>query len=105
MRAACLPGLVASVTLILSPHITSLAHAIGRDRRSGTTSDEWDRGTFQNPSINARPKFRYWAPDAFIDDGRVDFDIEQFKSMHLLSPVFLFLGPNSSETRDWYGRV
>ena len=60
--------------------VTSSVEAGGRNRTSGTTNDEWDRGTFQNPSNNARPKFRYWAPDAYIDDSRIDFDLEQLQS-------------------------
>jgi hypothetical protein len=61
---------------------TSFVRAGGRNQTSGTTSDEWDRGTFQNPSNNARPKFRYWAPDAYIDDSRIDFDLEQLQSKY-----------------------
>lgn len=26
-----------------------------------------DYGTFQNPSVDVRPKFRYWIPDASVD--------------------------------------
>ena len=34
-----------------------------------------DAGTFQNPSVHVRPKFRYWVPDASIDLSRVRADI------------------------------
>ncbi|KAJ5605313.1 secreted protein [Penicillium lagena] len=33
-------------------------------------------GTFQNPSANVRPRFRYWVPDASVDLSYVADDIE-----------------------------
>ena len=64
--------------------VARLAQSAGRNRTSGTTSDVWDRGTFANPSSNARPKVRYWAPDAYIDEDRAKFDIEELASMYSL---------------------
>lgn len=82
MRTKLLPELFATTTLLLTPFISSVAKAVGRDKTSGTTTDEWDRGTFHDPTVNVRPKFRYWAPDASIDDTRIDMDIEQLQSTH-----------------------
>ncbi|KAL0931744.1 uncharacterized protein CTRU02_212697 [Colletotrichum truncatum] len=35
----------------------------------------FDIGTFQQPSIHSRPKFRYWLPDASVDAAQVKADI------------------------------
>ncbi|KAF2177633.1 hypothetical protein K469DRAFT_644095 [Zopfia rhizophila CBS 207.26] len=35
-----------------------------------------DKGTFQNPSKNVRPKFRYWIPDASVDTEVVAKDVK-----------------------------
>jgi hypothetical protein len=32
-------------------------------------------GTFQNPSSNVRPRFRYWVPDASVDLSTIAADI------------------------------
>lgn len=35
-----------------------------------------DKGTFGNPSVNVRPKFRYWTPDASVDLDTVADDVQ-----------------------------
>lgn len=35
----------------------------------------FDYGTFENPSSNVRPRFRYWVPDASINLTHLAFDI------------------------------
>jgi hypothetical protein len=35
-----------------------------------------DLGTFQNPSIHARPKFRYWIPDASVSHEKIASDVK-----------------------------
>lgn len=35
-----------------------------------------DSGTFQNPSVHVRPKFRYWIPDASVDPAIVAKDVQ-----------------------------
>ena len=37
-------------------------------------------GTFQNPSVNVRPRFRYWIPDADVDVNVVKSDIAGAKA-------------------------
>ena len=34
-----------------------------------------DYGTFASPSVNVRPRFRYWVPDASINLSQIAFDI------------------------------
>ena len=34
-----------------------------------------DAGTFQNPSVNVRPRFRYWIPDASVDPEQAVQDV------------------------------
>ena len=38
-----------------------------------------DLGTFEDPSRYARPKFRYWVPDASVDLSDVAYDLESVK--------------------------
>jgi hypothetical protein len=33
-----------------------------------------DNGTFANPSVNVRPRFRYWVPDASVDHAVLKSD-------------------------------
>jgi len=40
-----------------------------------------DYGTFCNPSSYVRPKFRYWLPDASVDEATVSADIESSTSI------------------------
>lgn len=35
----------------------------------------FDLGTFENPSASARPRFRYWIPDASVNLSTVRDDI------------------------------
>ncbi|KAL9108497.1 MAG: hypothetical protein Q9227_006712 [Pyrenula ochraceoflavens] len=34
-------------------------------------------GTFQNPSVNVRPRFRYWVPDASVDGVALAADVKE----------------------------
>jgi hypothetical protein len=36
-----------------------------------------DYGTFQNPSNNVRPRFRYWLPDASVNATQVAEDVRE----------------------------
>lgn len=38
---------------------------------------EIDAGTFQAPSVNVRPRFRYWIPDASIDLDTLVDDVKE----------------------------
>jgi hypothetical protein len=33
-------------------------------------------GTFRNPSVHVRPKFRYWVPDASANHSAIDSDVQ-----------------------------
>lgn len=50
-------------------------HQAPRDAAESTGASI-DRGTFQNPSVHVRPKFRYWIPDASVDPAIVAKDIK-----------------------------
>jgi hypothetical protein len=43
---------------------------------SGDETGEKRMGTFENPSIHARPKFRYWIPDASVNHSIVARDVQ-----------------------------
>ncbi len=36
-----------------------------------------DAGTFQAPSVNVRPRFRYWIPDASVDLDTLVDDVKE----------------------------
>lgn len=57
-----------SVLLLLN----GLVLAIGTDDQVNANIDY---GTFQNPSSQVRPKFRYWVPDASVDPQGIANDI------------------------------
>lgn len=40
-------------------------------------ADQPDFGTFANPSVQVRPRFRYWVPDASVDVNQVAADIAE----------------------------
>lgn len=59
-----------------------------------------DKGTFQNPSKNVRPKFRYWIPDASVDTEVVTRDVHSAKEIGCggleLLGYYLYGGPPSN---------
>lgn len=56
-----------------------------------------DAGTFQNPSVNVRPRFRYWLPDASADLATVVDDIKEIARVGAsgfeLIGMYLYGGP------------
>lgn len=58
---------------ILSFVLVSFASATGIDSQ---VEPALDYGTFQNPSSNLRPRFRYWIPDASVDPAQVAADVK-----------------------------
>lgn len=57
-------GVVKSVAALPTNHTDSLVNAA------------IDAGTFQNPSVNVRPRFRYWVPDASVDHATLAEDVK-----------------------------
>lgn len=51
--------------------------ALPRNRTDDQVEAEIDAGTFQNPSTNVRPRFRYWIPDASVDLDTVVEDVKE----------------------------
>ncbi|RYC81627.1 hypothetical protein BFJ63_vAg15487 [Fusarium oxysporum f. sp. narcissi] len=46
-----------------------------RDHLDALVNAAVDAGTFQNPSVNVRPRFRYWTPDASADPDYLRSDV------------------------------
>lgn len=65
--------------LLLGTHVLELlilaasTHAIGTDDQ---VESNIDYGTFQNPSSNVRPRFRYWVNDASHNLSHVAEDVK-----------------------------
>ncbi|KAE8137002.1 hypothetical protein BDV38DRAFT_293566 [Aspergillus pseudotamarii] len=57
---------------LLLLHAVGVLAAVYHDS-SGPSSS---LGTFQNPSVRCRPRFRYWLPDAGVDKGIVSTNIK-----------------------------
>lgn len=57
-------------------------------------------GTFQNPSVHVRPKFRYWIPDASVDPTVVASDVRAAGNVGAggleLLGYYLYGGPPSN---------
>ena len=58
------------------------------------------KGTFQDPSVHVRPKFRYWIPDASVDVNVVARDVKAAKDVGCggleLLGYYLYGGPPSN---------
>ncbi|KIW43060.1 uncharacterized protein PV06_04207 [Exophiala oligosperma] len=50
--------------------------ALPNNHTDPSTNAVVDKGTFGNPSVNVRPKFRYWTPDASVDLDTVADDVQ-----------------------------
>lgn len=51
--------------------------ALPRDPTNDQVLADIDAGTFQDPSVNVRPRFRYWVPDAAVDLEAIAEDVKQ----------------------------
>jgi hypothetical protein len=54
---------------------TKSALSLPENRTNDQVNAPIASGTFQNPSSNVRPRFRYWVPDASVNTTRVALDI------------------------------
>jgi hypothetical protein len=43
---------------------------------AGNGTGEKSLGTFENPSVHVRPKFRYWIPDASVSHSGIARDVQ-----------------------------
>ena len=59
-------------TLVTGAAVCSIADAHGTHNR---LTSGINLGSFQNPSARARPRFRYWIPDASVNLSTVQSDI------------------------------
>ncbi|CAK1355414.1 hypothetical protein CB0940_00861 [Cercospora beticola] len=55
-----------------------IGHALNTDDQTGSSVDY---GTFEDPSSNVRPRFRYWIPDASVDLDIVADDLRKVKDV------------------------
>lgn len=65
---------------------------------------EIDYGTFEHPSANVRPRFRYWAPDASVNLSQVADDIREAGRVGAGGVEFLgyyLYGDSSLVPVDW----
>lgn len=81
--------------LAASPSLAQVAR-----RSNPSTSAHIDKGTFENPSVHVRPKFRYWLPDASVDIDVVASDVKAAKDVGMggleLLGYYLYGGPPSN---------
>jgi hypothetical protein len=70
----CQITMVCSVALFLTTLTlqSQLTYAVGSNEQVNANADY---GTFQAPSANVRPRFRYWLPDASVNSSQVADDI------------------------------
>lgn len=59
------------VLLILPPS----SFALPKNHTDSLVNAAIENGTFQNPSVNVRPKFRYWIPDANVESSVLANDV------------------------------
>ncbi len=52
-----------------------VASGLGRRGVDPSVNSPLDKGTFQDPSVHVRPKFRYWIPDASVDPAIAANDV------------------------------
>jgi hypothetical protein len=76
MRQNVISKWTASAAFLL-PLVTSLPF----DHLDDQVNAAIDAGTFQNPSSNIRPKFRYWLPDASVNVTSLADDIASIASV------------------------
>ncbi|PYI25918.1 hypothetical protein BP00DRAFT_461432 [Aspergillus indologenus CBS 114.80] len=83
------------ITALLSRQSIAFAHK--------TTGPYDDLGSFQNPASRARPRFRYWLPDASVDPGVVQQNIKDAGALGAGGVEFLPFYAYGSEVpgADW----
>ena len=67
---------------------------------------EIDAGTFLNPSVNVRPRFRYWLPDASVDHAQAVQDVAAAKAVgaggvEVLGYYLYDAAPNNYAPTNW----
>ncbi|KAI9150559.1 putative beta-glucuronidase [Paramyrothecium foliicola] len=83
--------------VLLSYQLIAPVNALPKDRLDDQVQAEIDAGTFQNPSVHVRPRFRYWIPDASADLEWVQDDVKEIgrigaSGLELLG-FYLYGGP------------
>jgi hypothetical protein len=87
---------------------SQLTDAVGLNGQVGANIDY---GTFQTPSANVRPRFRYWLPDASVNSSQVADDIRdagrvgaggvELLGYYLYGDVQIFPGNYDLLQSDW----
>ncbi|KAJ9499406.1 hypothetical protein H2202_004989 [Exophiala xenobiotica] len=93
--------MIALQGILLAVHLSRyITAALPQSHTDPSTNAVVDKGTFSNPSVNVRPKFRYWIPDASVapevvaNDVRAAGDIGA-AGLELLG-YYLYGGPPSN---------
>lgn len=102
--------MVCSIALFLPVLIfqSQLAFAVGLN---GQVNANVNCGTFQAPSANVRPRFRYWLPDASVSSSQVADDIRdvgrvgaggiELLGYYLYGNIQMFPGNHCLLQSDW----
>src|ERR1700753_2302074 len=59
---------------------TCMIRALPYDHSDSLVNAAIDNGTFKDPSVYVRPRFRYWVPDASVDHDVLAADIAGAKA-------------------------
>jgi hypothetical protein len=85
---------------------SSLVIALPENPLNDQVNAPIETGTFQNPSANVRPRFRYWIPDASVDVKAVEEDVAGAKAagaggLEVLGYYDYGSNPGTFEPTDW----
>jgi hypothetical protein len=102
-----------SVSLLIAALALALQfrHASAVGTNDQINNPDIDYGTFENPSVYVRPRFRYWVPDASVnltqvqadvaDVGRVGAGGVELLGYYIYGNVQLFPGNYDLAQSDW----
>ena len=104
-----------SVVLLISALILVLqsqrAHVVVPVRTNDQVNANIDYGTFQNPSVYVRPRFRYWPNDASVNLTQVENDVREIGRVgaggvellgyYLYGNIQIFPGTYDPLQSDW----
>lgn len=64
-------------SLVFTLVVLGCVNALPKNHTDSQVEAAIDAGTFENPSKNVRPRFRYWIPDASVNLTTVADDIKE----------------------------
>lgn len=69
-----------AISLLTSLLLTPTTLALPYNHTDSLVNAAIDNGTFKDPSVYVRPRFRYWVPDASVDHDVLAADIAGAKA-------------------------